>query len=275
MSKISSKVSVLMGIYNCEKTLGRAIESVLNQSYVNWELIMCDDGSNDSTYEIAKIYEEKYPDKIILLKNHENKGLNITLNKCLAMAKGEYIARQDADDCSLPKRFTKQVEYLNNNRECAFVSTSMVVNNGIESIGKRIQPDTRPQKKGFMYSNQFFHAPVMIRKSALLKVNGYTEDVKLLRVEDYNLWTKLYAAGFYGENMKEILYEVYEDEMVYKRRRLKYRINGAYALILAVDMLGLPQYYKAYAIKGIIKGVVPNYIYKRIHQYKLKKDELK
>lgn len=77
------KVSVIMGIYNCEQTLKESIESILNQSYQDFELIMCDDGSKDNTYEIAKQYEDKYPQKIILLKNKTNKGLNYTLNKCL------------------------------------------------------------------------------------------------------------------------------------------------------------------------------------------------
>ena len=79
----SIKISVIMGIYNCEKYLGNAIECILNQTYTNWELIMCDDGSSDSTYIIAENYKNKYPKKIKLLKNSTNKGLNYTLNRCL------------------------------------------------------------------------------------------------------------------------------------------------------------------------------------------------
>ena len=76
-----------MGIFNCESTLEDAIKSILNQSETRWELIMCDDGSNDQTYDIAAKYEEKYPEKIIILKNENNLGLNKTLNKCLAIAR--------------------------------------------------------------------------------------------------------------------------------------------------------------------------------------------
>ena len=77
MSKNDLMISVIMGIYNCEKTLGEAIESVLNQSYTNWELILCDDGSTDRTFQIAKDYQMNNPDKIILLKNETNQGLQL------------------------------------------------------------------------------------------------------------------------------------------------------------------------------------------------------
>ena len=91
-------VSVIMGIFNCENTLSDAIKSILNQSYTDWELIMCDDGSQDDTYKIALEYQHKFPDKIILLKNKTNMGLNATLNTCLSKATGTYIARMDGDN---------------------------------------------------------------------------------------------------------------------------------------------------------------------------------
>ena len=80
-------ISVIMGIYNCGDTLSEAIECIVNQTFSDWELIMCDDGSNDDTYEIAISYKEKYPEKIIVLQNEKNRGLNYTLNKCLKQAK--------------------------------------------------------------------------------------------------------------------------------------------------------------------------------------------
>ena len=99
------KISVLMGIYNCEGTLREAIDSILNQTYENWELILCDDGSSDGTFAVAKEYQARFPDRIILLRNEENRGLNFTLNRCFKASSGEWIARQDGDDISLPGRF--------------------------------------------------------------------------------------------------------------------------------------------------------------------------
>ena len=107
-----SKVSIIMGIYNCASTLSEAIDSILMQTFKDWELIMCDDGSIDNTYQIAKRYQKHVGRKIVLLKNDQNMGLNYTLNRCLAVASGEYIARMDGDDISLPTRLEKEVEFL-------------------------------------------------------------------------------------------------------------------------------------------------------------------
>lgn len=120
------KISVIMGIYNCESTLDEAIESILNQTFTDWEMIMCDDGSSDGTYIKAKEYEKKYPGRFVVIRNEHNMGLNITLNNCLKLAKGEYIARMDGDDISLPQRFEKEVDILDNHPEFAIVSTPMI-----------------------------------------------------------------------------------------------------------------------------------------------------
>ena len=86
------RVSVIMGIYNCEKTLPAALDSLFAQTFTGWKLIMCDDGSADGTYAAAEEYRLKYPEKIILIKNEKNEGLNCTLNRCLALADTEYVA---------------------------------------------------------------------------------------------------------------------------------------------------------------------------------------
>ena len=106
------RISVIMGIYNCASTLREALDSLINQSYQDFEVIMCDDGSTDNTYAVAKEYCNLYPGKFILLSNDHNLGLNKTLNKCLQYAKGDYIARMDGDDISLPNRFKQEIEFL-------------------------------------------------------------------------------------------------------------------------------------------------------------------
>jgi len=90
------KISVLMGIYNCVATLGEAIGCILAQTETRWELILCDDGSRDDTYAVAESFRRQYPDRIVLLRNEKNMGLNHTLNRCLERATGEYIARMEA-----------------------------------------------------------------------------------------------------------------------------------------------------------------------------------
>ena len=106
------KISVLMGIYNCAATLPEAIDCILAQTESSWELILCDDGSADDTYAVAQSYAEKYADQIVLLKNDKNMGLNYTLNRCLAAAKGEFVARMDGDDLCSPDRFQKELAAL-------------------------------------------------------------------------------------------------------------------------------------------------------------------
>ncbi len=86
------KISVIMGIYNCEETLAESIESILSQSYKNWELIMCDDASTDGTYQIARRYADHYSDRITLIQNKTNQRLAASLNRCLTYATGDYIA---------------------------------------------------------------------------------------------------------------------------------------------------------------------------------------
>ena len=106
------KVSIIMGIYNCASFLPVAIDSILEQTFKDWELILCDDGSKDDTYSVAKLYVDKHPDKIIQLRNEKNMHLAATLNRCLSVARGEYIARMDADDRCMPKRLEIEVAFL-------------------------------------------------------------------------------------------------------------------------------------------------------------------
>ncbi|MFQ9065328.1 MAG: glycosyltransferase family 2 protein [Eubacterium sp.] len=112
MSNSQPLVSVIMGIYNCADTLAESLDSLLVQTYQNFEIIMCNDGSTDNTFEIAKQYNDKYSDRIVLIENAKNMGLNYTLNHCLEYCKGEYIARMDGDDISLPLRFEKEVSFF-------------------------------------------------------------------------------------------------------------------------------------------------------------------
>ena len=268
MKCITGLVSVIMGIYNCENTLSKAIDSILAQTYENWELIMCDDGSSDGTFELAEKFRQKYPEKIILIRNEQNQGLNITLNNCLKQARGEFVARQDADDWSLPDRFEKEISYLKSHPDFSFVGTAMIVNDGQSNIAVRKVSGLYPDKYGFMKSNQFHHATVIIKTDVIKSVDGYSVDKRLLRVEDYNLWTKLYAKGFKGCNMEEALYVVLEDEATYSRRTFSNRINEAYSKKLAIEMLELPKYNYVYVIYSLAKGFVPQFLYRYIHKKK-------
>lgn len=262
------KVSVIMGIYNVSDTLGEAVDSVLNQTYQDFELILCDDGSTDDTYDIASLYQKKYPDKIILLQNERNKGLNYTLNKCLTTAKGKYIARMDGDDICMPERFEEEVNVLESKPEIAIVSTDMAFFDETGVWGRISHPEY-PQRIDFMKGTPFCHAPCMVRKEAYDAVEGYSVDRKLLRVEDYHLWVKMYSKGIRGKNINKVLYYMRDDRKAYNRRKFRYRINEAYVHLYAKRILKLPIKGYLYVAKPILVGLLPGFLYNLLHRTRL------
>lgn len=271
------KVSIIMGIYNCADTLDEAIKSIMVQTYTNWQMIMCDDGSSDNTYDVANEYVKKYPEKFILIKNETNQGLNKTLNNCLAIADGDYIARMDGDDISLPKRFEKEVEFLNMHLEFAIVSTPMILfdENGI--WGRTGELITEPQILDFVNHAPFHcHAPCMVRKEAYLDVGGYTVDPKLLRFEDCNLWYKLYGKGYRGYNLLEPLYKMRDDPNAASRRTFSSRMRAIYVKYVGFKLVNMPKkYYYSLILsffKNLLIGLLPTKVYNLLHKKKQKID---
>lgn len=264
-------ISVIMGIYNCEETLAHAIESIINQTYTDWELIMCDDGSTDNTYHIAKEYSEKYSN-IILIQNEFNRGLNYTLNHCLKYAKGKYIARQDGDDLSVPYRFERQIEILENT-DYGIVSSAMIYFDEQGDWGQG-NPKEIPTKVDFISGSPICHAPCMVRKEIFDEVNGYSESKYLLRVEDYHLWFKIYSKGYKAYNIKEPLYKMFDGRDAYNRRKFKYRINEMYVKFIGFRMLEMPINYYPYVLRPIIVGLLPKAIYMRLHKTNLNKSKV-
>lgn len=265
---MNKKVSVIMGLYNCELTLCESLDSILNQTYTNWEIIMCDDGSQDNTYIIASRYMKMYPNKIILLKNEKNMGLNFTLNKCLKYVKGQYIARMDADDISISNRFEIQVRQLEEREDISFISSPMIFfdEKSEWGVGKAVE---FPQKEDFVKGTPFCHAPMMIRKEVMNEVGGYSESKFLLRVEDYHLWFKIYEKGYRGYNIQIPLYKMRDDQNAINRRKFKYRINEAYVKYIGFKMLNIEWPYYFYILKPIIVGLIPTSIYKHLHRRRL------
>lgn len=271
----SKKISIIMGIYNCENTLEEAIESILAQTYSNWHFIICDDGSSDRSLEIALEYQRKDPARFLIIHNTTNLGLNATLNKCLSFANGDYIARMDGDDLCDPRRLEKEVAILNTHPEFALVSCHMTTFDEDGSWGC-IKTLEYPQVRDFPTTVPMFcHAACMIRKEAFLDVQGYTEDKRLLRVEDYHLWYKLYAKGYRGYNIQEALYSMRDDRKALHRRTASARFNGIYATFLGFKMIHLPAWMYIYAIKNavieIIKLLIPEWLYSYIHKKRLEK----
>ena len=254
----NEKISVIMAVYNCAEYLPDAIESILNQTYTNWELILCDDASADNTYEVAKRYRDSNPEKIILVKNKENKKLSYGLNKCLKLANGKYVARMDGDDKCLPERFERQVAYLKAHPEYDLVGTAMqrFDDKGLGGINYSIDnPDYYTLRRHV----PFHHATIMTYKYVYDKLDGYTDLPQVERVEDYDLWFRFYALGFNGNNLRDPLYLVREDRNAVKRRKRKYRINGIRTTIKGFSLLKYPRWWLIEPISvSLMKCVIPN-----------------
>jgi glycosyltransferase EpsE len=258
------RISVIMGIYNCAPTLAEALNSLLAQTYQSFKVIMCDDGSKDNTMEVAQQYVDRYPGKFILIQNEKNMGLNYTLNHCLEYADTEYTARMDGDDLSLPHRFEQEINFLDEHPEYAIVSGPMIYfdENGDFRTGKGNGEVT---KENFIGGSPFCHAPCMVRTEAYKAVGGYSVDKKLLRVEDYHLWIKMYAAGYRGFNLSDPIYKMRDDRNAVARRTWANRMNEFRVRNFAVSALHLPTYTRIYSLRPLVLAMLPNFVYKYLH----------
>lgn len=266
------KISIIMGIYkmiNKKDIVKLAIDSILNQTYRDFEFIICDDGSNDGTYEMVQDLIKK-DKRVILIKNNENKGLAYSLNHCLSIAKGEYIARMDADDISMPNRLEKQIKFLDEYLEYAIVGCNLLLINDKGVWGKRILAE-KPTKKSFLFTSPFCHPAIVMRKDVLDKVDNYKVEKITRRAEDYDLFMRIYANGYKGYNMQEFLYQFREDDDAYKRRAYKYRIDDVQIRYRGFKALGLMPTAWVYVIKPLIVGLIPQKYLSKLRKLRIEK----
>lgn len=194
-------VSFLMSVYNAERYLRQTVESILNQTYQDFEFVVINDGSTDRSLAILQNYAAQ--DKRIRLIHRENRGIPATRNELVAQARGELIAVMDADDIAFPDRLALQVAFLLKNPETVWVGGAFDL---IDDRGRRLTRVEMPQSNDEIQallvqgSTSFLHPGAMIRRSALLKVGGYDE--ALPTAHDLDLWLKLSEVGKLA-NLKE------------------------------------------------------------------------
>ena len=175
-----------MPIFNGEKYIEASIQSVLNQTFRNFELIIVDDKSLDNSLKIAETYAGK-DNRITIIENATNLGLTKSLNKAIKKSKGEYIARLDVDDISLPERIEKQLSFLEKNPEYAFCGTDVLIKQLRKFSVQHL--NYLDIKKNLIINNLFAHSSILIRKQCLEKYGLYDE--KYLYGQDYELWCRL------------------------------------------------------------------------------------
>lgn len=259
-------VSVIMGVYNQknEELLKRSIQSILSQSEKSIEFIICDDGSNIENKTLLRNLASQ-DERIIFIENQHNMGLSYTLNRCIDLANGEFIARMDDDDISDKKRLEFEVDFLRKNKEFSFVGCSAYLIDDKGEIWSERITITEPRKEDFLKGSQFIHPSVLFRAN-VLKENKYSCKSWCERTEDYDLWMRLYAKGNRGYNLKEKLFYYREDLDGMKKRKMKYRINEMIVRYhgfksLNIILVGIP-----FLIKPILVGMLPNRIIKFLHK---------
>lgn len=221
------KISVVMSVYDGEKYLREAIDSILNQTFTDFEFIIVNDGSTDSSLEIIQSYHD---DRIRAINNKINIGLTKSLNNAIREARGEYIARQDADDISLPNRFEEQIKYLAEHPEVALLGTGIyMIDNGGKILGKRIA--LANPSKSLLKSNQFNHGSTMFRREVIAELGGYNE--LFTYGQDYELWLRM-ATCHEVKNLRQVLYKLrFHDETI----RLKHGDGSVLSHLLALRLV--------------------------------------
>lgn len=244
-------VSIILPTYNGAQYIASAIESVLAQTYLDWELLIISDGSTDQTRTVVEKFA-KHESRIVFVENEKNVGIQKTLNKGIAAAKGIYIARLDDDDCWIEReKLLQQVIYFETHPKCVLVGTNATV---INTQGKILSHNTMPLgdriiRSKILSKNCFLHATVMIKKVALEKVGGYSDHKKFLHVEDYELWLRL---GIVGSLANLALYST---SLINREESLtsKNRVGQAYNALRVVWMYKkkYPNFYSGITISTL------------------------
>ncbi len=247
-------VSVLMSVYNGASTLEKAAASVLAQTYRDLELILCDDASTDDTWRIMQRIARSDA-RVTIFQNETNLGLGASLNECLSRAKGEFIARQDADDVSDPDRIERTMDFLlSSGAPYAACGVRVFDDSGVWSTRQYPQKIT---KHIIAQKNPFFHPTMIFRRAVIESANGYRVSPETRRTEDYDLVMRLAAQGDIGENLQEILYSVYEPQEAYLRHNAKTRLYEVRVRARGLRVMGSPVSDYIYLVKPLIMACVP------------------
>ena len=243
MKSNQPKVSVVMTVFNSEKYLADAIESILSQTFKDFELIILDDGSTDKSLSIIKKYA--LTDRRIRILSRKNKGISESANEAIALARGEYIARMDSDDISMPDRLARQLAYLQDNKKCICVSGAIhVIDEKARFLTTLFLPERNEDIQALLLEGHcsIANPAVMFSMKYFNLVGGYDPTFKV--AEDFDLWLKLGERGELG-NLKEPM--------------LKYRLHGKSISELNAEltcgniMIASENAFKRRGISGIAK----------------------
>lgn len=237
-----------------------AIESILKQTYKNFEFLIMDDGSHDESLDILRKYEKK-DSRIRIYKNKANYGLTVSLNILLKHTKGELIARMDSDDISKRKRFEHQVRLLNEHSNLDITGTfAEDIDKDFNVLRQRKVPvEDSDIKKMLPVMNPLNHPSVMFRKSVISKIGYYNE--KFRTTQDYDLWFRAMAAGLKFHNLPEYLLQYRVDDTYMNKKSWKYRWTECKIRIEGYKKIKLPLHRWGYMFIPVILGIIPENLF--------------
>lgn len=263
-------ISVIVCVFNGEKVISAALNSIKNQTCKSWECIVCDDSSEDGTWR--KLEELTHDDeRFVLIRNRHNSGPAYARNRCIERARGDYIAIQDADDISLPARLERQVGFLKEHTDIAVLgSYGMLFDEKGRFWGEMRLPQF-PSANSWLKGSQMIHASMMVGRRDFIEVGLYDENLR--KAEDYDLLTKLVAKGYAVATIPEFLYGVRWDVPDYSRKKLASRWQELEVKRRVSVRLGCPWYFPFYLIKPILAGLIPSPILHVYHKRAFKQAE--
>ena len=194
------KVTVLMPVYNAGKFLREAVDSILAQSFTDFEFLIIDDGSTDGSQSIVRSYDDS---RIRFVQNEKNIGVAATLNRGFDLARGEYIARMDADDISMPHRLERQIDFMEESPEVGVSGTWIRLFGDQPRVVDRCPVGASVVKAYMLFDNPLYHPTVIMQRNLIEKYN-LRYDSHFNRAEDYDLWLRA-ANHFLLNNLPEVL----------------------------------------------------------------------
>ena len=254
---MTPQISIILPAYNAEQYLSVAIESILKQTFYDFEFIIINDGSSDNTENIILSYKEP---RIRYIKNEQNLKLIKTLNKGIDLARGKYIARMDADDYCSSDRLESELQELND-RELDVIGCGMNLFDN-ESVWGNVTYPLDIEKKDFLFNSPISHPTVLGNSQAFKEL--YCEKKYCYRTEDYDFFMDLYSKGYKLGNSQNLFYYFREDDSAASRRKFKYRFNEfavrfvGYRKLKMLFPLGI-----FYCFKPLLIALLPKSLYKK------------
>lgn len=262
------KISVIMGIYQSKNKdmVRKAIQSIIDQTFTEWEFVICDDGSPDDTWEFLN-QEYGEDERFVLVRNEQNGGLRVALNSCLKAARADYVVRQDADDYSRPDRLQVLFDYMMANPAVDVTGTAMMSFDEKREYGIIHPRKLEPQKMDFLRGTVVAHASTIMKKSSLNAVGGYRVSWETTRCEDTDLYMRMCANGASFRNIDDSLYYVRQDRDSVARRKYINRVKEAVVKFKGFMWLHMPIYAYVFVLKPLIVGLIPGKLLLKIKRF--------